>query len=323
MRYPLIASLFYGTYWAVEERKFRAFEAFMADQFAGIKYDQDEIAQRIGRDPMAATEKRKSSIAGDIAVIPIVGVISHRAALVGEVSMPSAGVSVMETRNRFRQAMNNPNVGTIVLDVDSPGGAVDGVPELAAEIFAARNEKRIIAVANTMAASAAYWLASAATEMVVTPSGEVGSIGVYMVHRDLSAAYEADGIKHTVIKAGEHKAEGNPYEPLTEDTIQYWESQINEYYTSFINAIAQYRGVSAKDVKANWGQGRTLTASAAKKAGMVDRVATFDQVLERLGVDPRSTRRAEAEETARKVAEVIQPKPDCALEKAEFEKLFL
>src|SRR5690606_12609791 len=107
-------------------------------------------------------------------------------------------------------------VGTIVLDVDSPGGGVYGVAEFAEEIYKARGQKRIVAVANSMAASAAYWIATAADELVVTPGGEVGSIGVYMLHEDWSGAYEKAGIKPTVIKFGENKAEGIDVEPLSE-----------------------------------------------------------------------------------------------------------
>ncbi len=86
------------------------------------------------------------------------------------------------------------NIDTIVLDVDSPGGNYYGTPETSSKIRAARDSKPIIAVANSLAASAAYWIASAADEIVVTPSGDVGSIGVLAVHTDFSAANEKIGV---------------------------------------------------------------------------------------------------------------------------------
>jgi ClpP class serine protease len=85
--------------------------------------------------------------------------------------------------------------------IDSPGGALDGVPEFAGEIFATRGRKKVIAIANTIAASAAYWIASSAEELVVTPSGSVGSIGVFAVHEDLSKALDMAGLKVTLLAA--------------------------------------------------------------------------------------------------------------------------
>ena len=98
----------------------------------------------------------------------------------------------------------------IVFDGDSAWGEVDGTPELASEIFAARSQKPIIAVVNTLAASAASWLAAQADEIVISPSAQAGSIGVWVLHQDLSGLFEKMGVKNTLLCAGDHKVDANP-----------------------------------------------------------------------------------------------------------------
>lgn len=290
--YPYIAAMFYGTVWAMQEEKLRAVERFFADQFSGVKYSEEQILEKIGGAQAADRRGGSSKTSGGVAIIPIYGVISHRARMVDNISGPG-GTSVESVQRDLRQALDNPNVGTIVFDIDSPGGSVAGVEELSAEIFNARGQgKKLISVSNSLMASAAYYVGSGADEVVVTPSGEVGSIGVYLVHQDLSAAFEAEGIKHTLIKAGDHKAEGNPFEALSADALTYFQEQVNEHYRMFTAAVARNRGVSVANVKENYGQGRTLMAKAAKKAGMVDRVETFDDVMARLGVSPLASSQA-------------------------------
>jgi signal peptide peptidase SppA len=175
-------------------------------------------------------------------------------------------------------------VSAVVLDIDSPGGTVAGVTELAAEIRAARGgSKPIVAAANTLAASAAYWLASQADEVVVSPSGSVGSIGVYAVHQEVSRMLDEMGVGTTIISAGPHKTEGNEFEPLTDEARADIQSRVDVSYASFVADVAAGRGVTAEQVEADFGGGRVLTARKAQSAGMVDRVETLAQTVARLG----------------------------------------
>src|SRR5690606_37146136 len=135
---------------------------------------------------------------GSIAVVPVRGMIEHRSSFFSEFL---GGASIEALRAALRAALADPEVAAIVLDIDSPGGTVAGITELAAELRAARSVKPIYAVANTLAASAAYWLASQATEVVATPSATVGSIGVLVVHLDQSRALDQAGITPTIIAA--------------------------------------------------------------------------------------------------------------------------
>jgi signal peptide peptidase SppA len=175
--------------------------------------------------------------------------------------------------------MGREDCKAIVLDVDSPGGSVDGVPEFADEIYDARSKKPVIAVCNSMACSAAYWLASAASEVVCTPSGQCGSIGVYMMHLDESESLKQQGIKITVIKAGKYKAEGNSTEPLSDDARAAAQTSVDAFYSMFVRSVARNRGTSQTAVREGYGQGRSLMAAQAAGQDLVDRVGTFDDIL--------------------------------------------
>src|SRR5690606_4285100 len=144
------------------------------------------------------------------------GIVGHRMNQVTDISGPG-GTSTEQFGSWFDAALRDPAVSAIVIDVDSPGGTVTGVAELAEQIFEARGKKPIYAIANALAASAAYWIASAAEELWVTPSGDVGSIGVYAMHEDISEMEAEMGLKVTLISAGEYKTEGNPHEPLGDE----------------------------------------------------------------------------------------------------------
>lgn len=214
-----------------------------------------------------------------VAVLPIYGVISARQNLMAQTS---GGTSAEAIAADFRAAMASSEVDAIVLDIDSPGGAVDGIEELAAEIRAARGQKPIVAVANHTAASAAYWIASAADEIVASPSAVVGSIGVFTAHDDMTEAQAKLGVKRSVISAGKHKAEGALGQPLSEEARAHVQEQVDQFYTMMVGAIAKGRNTTAKNVEKSYGQGRTLLAKPALEAGVVDRVDTLEATIQRV-----------------------------------------
>jgi signal peptide peptidase SppA len=170
-----------------------------------------------------------------------------------------------------------------VLHVDSPGGSVAGLPEAADAIRHARGAKPIVAQVDTLAASAAYWLAAQADEIVVTPSSEVGSIGVFTAHFDFSKMLDTVGLKVTWIFAGRYKVEGNPAEPLQEDARVHLQSHVDHYYGMFVSAVAKGRGVGVEQVRKAWGEGRTVTAQDAVDRGMADSVGTLEETIRRVG----------------------------------------
>ena len=235
--------------------------------------------------------------AGRIAIVRLYGPIYPRAEALEDVSQTAALLS--KFRESFMAVANDPNVTAIVLDIDSPGGLVDLVPETAAMIRgASRDGRPIVAVANTLAASAAYWIASAADELVVTPSGEVGSIGVYMVHEDVSDFMESMGVRVTFISEGVRKVEGNPFEPLGDEARKALQANVKYFYDLFVSDVAKHRGVSREVVRADpenaeahFGGGRVYPAAQAVKLGMADRVDTLDNTIARLQRGNRGSRR--------------------------------
>ncbi len=275
MNFEHIRTLVYDQPWSITLDKLAAIQQLLAMRLSGQKLEAEDIRDRIG-----AVDARRNTVRnGAIAVMPIYGVLLQRLDMLLEMS---GGTSTDRLAKDFRALMGDPNIGTIVLDVDSPGGGVYGIGELAAEIFAARSEKRIVAVVNSMAGSAAYWLATAAQEVVVTTGGEVGSIGCYMIHEDWSGAYEMAGVKPTLIKFGEHKAEGNDIEPLSEEARDYIQKRVDGYGMDFVRDVAKNRGVDPARVMKDWGQGRMFRAREAVRLGMADRVGTLQETLLRL-----------------------------------------
>jgi signal peptide peptidase SppA len=228
-----------------------------------------------------------------VAVLPIYGTITQRGGGGFMDFLMGSGTSTDKFAALFSQVMADESVKAVVLDVDSPGGSVFGVPELADMIFKARGGKPIIAVANTLAASAAYWLATQADQIVVSPSAEVGSIGVYALHEDISKMAEDMGVKVTLIGAGRYKTEGNEFEPLGEEAQAAIQARVDDYYGMFVKAVARGRGVSESAVRGGFGEGRVVGAVEAVKLNMADRVATLGQTLQRFAGSGGATMLAE------------------------------
>ncbi|WP_260427985.1 S49 family peptidase [Burkholderia stagnalis] len=216
---------------------------------------------------------------GAIAVLPFHGISVQRTDALGEAF---GLLSLARFTQTFLAALASDAVGGILIDVDSPGGSVYGIAELVDEIFRARARKPVFAVANSLAASGAYWIGSAASEFYVTPGGEVGSIGVVTAHEDFSKALGKAGIQTTLIAAGKYKTEGNPFGPLGMDARRHVQERVNDYYRMFVGAVAKHRNVAESAVRNGMGQGRLLDGQRAKRETMVDGVATFDDVVGRL-----------------------------------------
>jgi signal peptide peptidase SppA len=287
MKYEHIISWAMNTPWAITPDKLATIMDLLRFRALGGRLSAEEIEQRIG-----AAQAPQMRTINRVMVMPLYGVIAQRADMMTE---SSGGTSIDRFTARFREAVADPGVGAIVLDVDSPGGAVSGVDELSSEIYRARGSKPIVAVANSLAASAAYWIASAADELAVTPSGEVGSIGVFAAHEDWSRAYDTAGVTPTLISAGKYKTEANPYQPLSDEARAAIQARVDDYYGMFTKAVARNRKRPLSDVRGGFGEGRVVGAREALAQGMVDSVETLDEVLAR--VTRGSTRgRARAEE---------------------------
>ena len=272
---PRIIQSFLGQAWAILPDKLLAIAEFIAAR--AVNGAAIDVAGMV--EAAEARAARPGRAQGGVAVIPMIGVLAHR---MNMLSAMSGGTSVQKLSADIDAALNDSAVGSILLDIDSPGGSVEGIQELGDRIFEARKVKPIVAVANAMTASAAYWLGSQATELSVTPSGQVGSIGVVAMHEDWSANQEAAGIKTTFVTAGKFKVEGNSYEPLNAEAHGAIQAVVDDHYAEFVAAVARGRGVGKVAVRDGYGQGRMVRPKAALAEGMVDRIETFDQALSRL-----------------------------------------
>jgi len=264
----------YGKVWAIRPE--------VLEYLAHSTYSSETISKFEAR-----VASKFSDTKGDVAIIPIQGVITPKASIL---SMLFGGAPLNILNAQFDSAVSDKSIGAIVLEIDSPGGSVFGIHEFADKVYSARGTKPIIAAVNSMAASAAYWIAASADEIVMTRSGEVGSIGTYAVHADESEHLKKEGIAVTVLKAGKFKAQGLPHEPLTDDGKAEIQERIDDYYSLMVTDIAQGRGVAAATIKDGFGQGKIVGAIQAKEMGMVDRIATFEQVITRLAAKPKRSK---------------------------------
>ena len=228
-----------------------------------------------------------------VAVIPVLGAIANRGGWMG-VGADQIGAAV-------DAAVNSARVDAIVFDVDSPGGTVTGIPELADKIMGARKVKPTVAVANGMMASAAYWIGAAAGEIVSSPSSKTGSIGVYMVHEDWTENMEAQGVKITEVSAGKYKTEGAPWKALDEEAEAQIHTEVTEAYNWFVRDVARFRGASQAAVREGYGEGRVVSAEAAVKAGLADRVGTLEETIDRLAGGGSVRRGGRGDDQARKI----------------------
>ena len=281
MRYLHLISAFAGEAWAMQPEKLSAIADFLIFKARGGELTEGEIETRIDGRRTAAVARRE----GDVAVMPLVGVISQRAGLVQNAST-SGGVSADEFGARFDAMVADDMVKAIVMDIHSPGGSPDGLEALAAKVRSARGAKPIIAQVNSLAASGAYWVAAQADEIVLTPGAQAGSIGVYSIHEDISQKLAADGVKPTLIKAGANKAEMANFLPLSEEARQAAQDRVDATYRAFVADVAAGRGVTAADVEERMGQGRTFVGKALIDRNMADRIGTLEDTLQRLGAQP-------------------------------------
>ncbi|HBM9818428.1 TPA: signal peptide peptidase SppA, partial [Escherichia coli] len=212
----------------------------------------------------------------DIAIIPIMGGLTHRMTFID--AMCTGGLSSYEgLRRGFDEALADESIKTIVLHIDSGGGEASGCFELARHIMASRGQKKIIAYVDEFACSAAYALASSAEEIIASPDADVGSIGVIMVHQELTKAFEKNGVTINVIKAGEFKGMGSPFQALSEESKERLQKRINDTYATFTGFVAESRNLSEEAVKNT--EANVYSAQEALELGLINSIMSQDDFL--------------------------------------------
>lgn len=287
------ASLFYGQPWMILPEKMAELSMVLERRMAL----NQATWQQPDRYPAAFASAKVRDIAGlpvaqvgRVAILPLHGVISQRPSLF---TAYSGGTSSEQFAAAHSQLLKDDSVEKVIWDVDSPGGSVSGTPEVAAELLALRGKKPTYAVSNTLMASAAYWLAAAADQIIASPSSLTGSIGVIAAHRDVSRADRQAGVRVRYIYAGKYKAEGAPGTKLDDEALAAMQQIVDDYYSQFVAGVAKARRVPDGQVRDGYGEGRALTADRAVAAGLADRVGTLGQVLNEIAArDDRSGRRS-------------------------------
>ena len=219
-----------------------------------------------------------SSIRDAVGTLSITGVLTHKTNW-GTVALN--GVSTEQIERDFDSLIENSTIEKIILVIDSPGGEVDGILPLAEKIFESRGKKEIIALVNPVAASAAYWLASAASKVYISSATDtVGSIGVVTMHVDYSVLMEEKlGIKTTEIYAGKYKRIAGAFKPLSVEGKAVLQERVDYLYSLFVNQVARNRGTEASVLHENFADGRVFTGEQAIQ-GLVDGIKDMKSLTE-------------------------------------------
>jgi signal peptide peptidase SppA len=266
--------------WAIQPEKLREIQAIYSAHFRGDKIDIEAIEARLGR-PLSNEQQDYEVRDGGVAVLPISGVISNKANMFTRVS---GGASAQMLQQQVESMRADPSVRSVVLDLDTPGGNVLGIPSLAESIRALSAEKPTVACCTGTMASAGYWIGSAANAVYISGLTDyVGSIGVVATHAfDPRSASK----QTTEITAGKYKRMGSESAPLTAEGKAYIQSQVDEIYRVFVETVAQNRKVSADQVLEHMADGRIFIGQQAIDAGLVDGVSTVDAMVAKLAENP-------------------------------------
>lgn len=292
--------------WAILPEKLLEIQAFYTAHARGQKIDIEAIEARIGK-PLISADQGYQNVGG-VAVIPVNGVIGKKMNMMTQIS---GGASTQLIERDIKAALSDSEVQSILLHIESPGGTVDGTQTLADVVAMANSIKPVVSFADGMMASAAYWIGSAASEIVSSSvTTQIGSIGVVTSHTDISKAEEQAGYKVTEISAGKYKRITSQHSPLSKEGKALLQDQVDQLYTIFVDAVAANRGVDSETVLEDMADGRVFLSSDAQARGMIDHIATIETTISNMqtGVWPMGTKKteAQAEPVAAQTQEVIK-----------------
>lgn len=276
--------------WAIEPGHFQ--QLLATAESLDIK---GHMAANEGTEPSAITSYAASGDdrdAANVAVINISGTMTKRGS-----SMSGAG-SMTRLRREVRMLADDASVDAIMLVIDSPGGTMAGTTDLGEAVADAAGKKHVVAFVEDLAASAAYWVASQATEVIANnKSARVGSIGVFIGTYDASAKAELEGIEAVVIKTGPLKGAGFPGAPITEEQRADWQALVDRQYVRFKAVIQSGRPMTAEQVEAA-ATGGVFDAEDAMRMGLIDRIQSFESTLASLQATLSSRKRKDRQEMA-------------------------
>ncbi len=291
---PLIADRFLNTPLLIDPAKAATIYGVLQGRIAAdIPLDadgidiEDDAADALGVEAnrLAGTHRRSDGNFSwlrrnrSVALIDITGSLVNRGAWIGA----SSGLTSYEgIAALIDKAHGDDEIRSAILDVNSPGGEATGLFSVARKIRELAAIKPVVAVVNDIAASAAYGIASAAREIVISPTSFVGSIGVVMVHIDHSGEMEQKGLKATLLHAGKNKVDGHPFGPLSKDVRASLQARVDILYDRLLETVEAGRGTRLSAAAARETEAKVYIGQQAVELGIADRIGTFDQVLEEL-----------------------------------------
>lgn len=294
-QYPHLAARVFGAPLLLHPQKLDAIIAGLGSRLMGlpdgVELRADGMADGAQLLPAELFTTRKGErtdagyrVSDGVAYVPVHGALVHRGRMEADSSYL---LGYNDVGSQVEAAMADGDVKSVVLGFDSPGGEAQGAFELADRLMSLRGKKPMVAVADGMAASAAYLAASAADQVVITSTGYAGSIGVVMRHANFSRALIADGVDVEHFYAGAHKIDGNPYEPLTAAARADMQAEVNKLYDMFIASVSRQRGLDPEAVRQT--QARVYRGETAVSMRLADRLGTTDQIIAELAAQrPRS-----------------------------------
>lgn len=256
-----------ATQWAITQEHLQVI-ASIAEREHEWAGNLEALEQKLGR-PLANTHE--VTVRDGVAVIPIVGPMFRRANWFMKIS----GATSYETiAQDLRAAAESPYVHSIILNIDSPGGEVNGVSELSQQIYNLRETKKVIAYASGSMASAAYWLGSAADSIVASPTAMIGSIGAMM-----TLQIDAENPKSKTYRFISSQSPNKNASPETDAGAREIQRVVDELAQVFVETVARNRGITTDSVLENYGKGAVFVGEQAKKRAMVDQIDIFENVL--------------------------------------------
>lgn len=308
IRLPHVAQRLFNTPLAIEPGKLSVILGAIGERVLGREVEGDISALL----PAKGTKPERESlttVTDGVAMIDVTGTLVHRSSWMDAASGLASYEKLSEEIDR---AHADTNVRAILLCLNSPGGEVSGMFEMAERLHSLRGKgKPIHAIAADMACSAAYLLGAACDKFYATEAAVTGSIGVVFTHLDVSEADKKAGVKVTQIHAGARKVDGNPHEPLSDEARESLEGLVNRTYDVFVARAAAYRGVMEDVLRST--EARVYVGGDATKAGVIDGVKSTRAALNELkrgggqqGLAGLPERAAKAEQAVRSLTGALK-----------------
>ena len=260
--------------------------------------DPEAVAAKLGRQ---LTNTHSVSVRDAVATIPVIGPIFRYADIFTQIS---GATSIQTLATDLQTAVDDPAIKAIILEIDSPGGMIAGVSEFAAQVRAANRIKPVTAYVSDKGASAAYWIASAAGEIVAADTAQLGSIGVVM-----QASIDSD---ENTIKFISSQSPLKQADATTDAGKIQAQKTVDNLAEVFINAVTGYRGTTSENIIANYGMGGLHIASLAVASGMADKIGSYEALFSNSISTTLRTNTMSAEKEILTTAILQQDYPDLA-----------